>query len=820
MTDVAKHAATPLLQRVRRVDWRQAPLSLRVTLLGIIAFLNLLIAAPAGYHAWQAFSNLGAVSDIEHVTQLINHAYDAQKSLSIERGASMSALYTAPETAQELMGELRTSRAGADDALATVEAQFAQNAETAIAAAAGRVHADISDLARLRHELDAAVEKPVNERPAALADNLFKAQNQLADDLNTLISTYAAPYFAINPGIARRMHVAHVAWEITEYGGREYALLGRLIATGKYATKNQERDLLLWQGRIEYGWELLWAAVRGSEGGDALRPHLDEARNQFSVAFTQVKSIFASGAPLKGAAIKAAKAAGQGRVRYPVSVDMWLGLASQSVDALHSMMDRVQQQNRKYMDDFKAEAERSIWLSVLILSLAIALSVYSWTVIVRRVIRPVNAMADALDRASRGESYEMPLVAAGDDEIGKLLRVLAKVQENTSQLQAERDKAQAANVAKSEFLANMSHEIRTPMNVVLGLANILSLSKPLTEKQGEFVKTLKMSAESLLSIINDLLDFSKIETGGFELENIPFDLSTLITDVATIIRLKAKEKGLDIVLNLSPIEGRKFVGDPTRLRQVVTNLCSNAVKFTSQGSITITAQAHESAVTGLDDVFIQVTDTGVGIPSDKMGIIFDKFTQADSTISRKFGGTGLGLAIAKTFVEMMKGSITVDSIFGRGSTFTVFVPLPQDRRSALPRHAAEEARQAPEAVPAGARVLLVEDYAPNALVARVFLEEFGYGCDTAETGARALEIFAPEKYHAILMDVQMHGMDGYQVTQAIRNMEREGGLHPVRIIGMTAHALPGDREKCLDAGMDDYIAKPFRPDDLQRKLAF
>ena len=798
---------SPFTQAASRPD-ENRQLSLRVTLLAIIGFLNLLIAAQAAYHAWESFINLRQAIVVRGVEASMDKLYDAQRSLSLERGAALSILYTAPDEASELLEELRMSRAGADASLYAVDGLQQAGVAGGLTGQLARVHGDIAELASLRHALDAAVDKPLRDRPAGLAPKYFDAENKLIEDIDVLMEVYSGPSLSDNPNIARRMRFARTSWTITEYAGREYALLGRLIAEGKYPSRQEERDLLIWQGRIEYGWEMLRGFITTSSWGGSLKPHLEEAKTQYFITFEQIKGIFSGGGDTHK------------KPAYPISADMWLSLAAQSVDSLHAMMDGVLHQNQAYVESVKSDAESSIWWSLLLFSLAVALSFYSWRVITRRVIGPVNSMADALYRSARGEPYEMPDISYGNDEIGKLVSVLQLVQENSRQLQEERDKAQAANIAKSEFLANMSHEIRTPMNVVLGLANILAMSEPLTPKQQEFIKTLRMSAESLLSIINDLLDFSKIETGGFELENIPFSLSELVQEVFTLVSLKAKENGLAISVDTAAVDGKEYFGDPTRIRQVLTNLCSNAVKFTTQGEIKLVVLSHTSMAEGIEDVFIQVIDTGVGVPPEKIQVIFDKFTQADSSISRKFGGTGLGLAIAKTFVEMMDGTITVDSVVGRGSTFTVYLPLVQ-RHEAAPARQPEEgqgSRKTKRSASTGRRVLLVEDYAPNALVAGVFLEQFGYDYDTAENGLIALEKFGRQPYYAILMDVQMQSMDGYQATRAIRKIERETGQKRVKIIGMTAYALPSDRDKCLDAGMDDYIAKPFRPEDLRKKL--
>ncbi|HTN41348.1 MAG TPA: ATP-binding protein [Asticcacaulis sp.] len=378
----------------------------------------------------------------------------------------------------------------------------------------------------------------------------------------------------------------------------------------------------------------------------------------------------------------------------------------------------------------------------------------------------------------------------------------------TEILQIAVEKANAANVAKSEFLANMSHEIRTPMNAILGLSTILSRSSPLTANQRKYIETLSTSGESLLMLINDLLDISKIEASGIEIEQVPFQLDRLLDDIVSVNSVKATEKQLKLTVKIDNIRGKWFAGDPTRIHQIMSNLCSNAIKFTDQGSITIETVFPDDG----GRLAIRVSDSGIGIAPEKLEKIFDKFTQADNTISRKFGGTGLGLTISKTLAELMDGTLTVESIPGDGSSFTFTLSLPE----ADPAMAAVTVEAAVPVRFAKGRVLLVEDYPPNVLVAKTFLEMFGYEVDLAENGASAVSMADNLRYAAILMDIQMPEMDGFEATRRIRGAGRTNATTP--IIGMTAHALDGIREKCLAAGMNEYMSKPFAPADLENRL--
>jgi len=409
-----------------------------------------------------------------------------------------------------------------------------------------------------------------------------------------------------------------------------------------------------------------------------------------------------------------------------------------------------------------------------------------------------------------------------------LMQEVQERKELEQRLREAKDKAEAANIAKSEFLANMSHEIRTPMNAVIGLANILARSQPLTDRQMEFVRTLQVSAEALLELINDLLDISRIETGNVDLERIPFSLSHLMEEVISIVSIKAKEKKLFLNLDVSHVVRRIYVGDPQRIKQVMMNLVSNAVKFTEQGGVTVIVAAQKAdAPLQEDQITVSVTDTGIGIAKDKQESVFEKFVQADSSINRKYGGTGLGLAITKTLIERMGGNIYLTSEPGRGSTFTIRLPMTflndQDKIS-LDKHTNHadngiDGKRPSTALP----ILVVEDQAANVLVMGGFLQEYGYTYEVVGSGQEALDRIKDKTYAAVLMDVQMHSMNGLDTTRAIRARENESGkgnAGHLPIIGVTANAMPADRERCIAAGMDDYLPKPFDPAVLKEKLEF
>ncbi len=376
-----------------------------------------------------------------------------------------------------------------------------------------------------------------------------------------------------------------------------------------------------------------------------------------------------------------------------------------------------------------------------------------------------------------------------------------------------RMQAESANRAKSEFLANMSHEIRTPLNAIVGLSHIMLHFKSDPVMHAKYLSTMKDSAETLMQLISDILDLARIEADSVELDLSPCDLFTLTEECLNINTVKAREKGLECDLDYRIDRSLIFEADALRFKQIVMNLLSNAVKFTSKGRITVTVWNGPRQ----DDVMpvsFSVRDTGIGIAADKIDHVFGQFTQADSSISRKFGGSGLGLAISRKLAEMMGGSLSVQSEEGLGATFTL-----QVRLQVLSNGVAAIDETAPSLPhPTHKAVLLAEDNAANALVATTLLEEFGCHFEVATSGCDAIAKWRTGNFDLIMMDVQMPDMDGFEATRRIREREQALNMNRTPILAMTAHALKGDREKCLQAGMDDYISKPFDTNELERKL--
>jgi signal transduction histidine kinase/CheY-like chemotaxis protein len=396
-------------------------------------------------------------------------------------------------------------------------------------------------------------------------------------------------------------------------------------------------------------------------------------------------------------------------------------------------------------------------------------------------------------------------------------RVEQLVEQRTRELEANNQKLVEAHARalessrlKSQFLANMSHEIRTPMNGIIGFTQ-LALGTTLSSDQREYLETVESSAELMMQIINDILDFSKIEAGRLEMEHAPFSLRACLKLAADAMMVAATQKGLELSWTVEEECPDTVLGDGFRLRQVLLNLIGNSVKFTSTGSVRLTASASPASETELT-VHFTVRDTGIGIPMSVQRLIFEPFRQADGSTTRKYGGTGLGLAISARLVEMMGGRIWVESREGEGSTFHFDVRLDLSPTASLPRKAAALAtpRRCTECP---LRILLAEDNVVSRELVTALLRHPGHEVELANNGREAVELYEPGRYDLILMDVQMPEMDGLEATARIRAKELAAGVH-TPVVALTAHAMSGDRDRCLAAGMDDYLSKPVRAGEL------
>ena len=424
-------------------------------------------------------------------------------------------------------------------------------------------------------------------------------------------------------------------------------------------------------------------------------------------------------------------------------------------------------------------------------------------ILLRRVERERQARKQAEQLL---ENKSMELYEANQRLQAHAAELERVVHERTRALEQALGVVEESLRAKGEFLAVVSHEIRTPMNGVLGMAQLL-LMTPLSAEQKGYADTIRSSGEILLALINDILDLSKMESGKVSLDTRPVDVRAVVNDVMQLMSGQAQQKKLLLKTDVAPEVPAWFRGDATRLKQIFLNLVGNAIKFTHRGSVRV-------EIAPVDEggwIECRVKDTGIGIPPDRVGRLFEKFSQVDSSINRRYGGTGLGLAICKRLVEGMGGSIAIDSKHYQGSTFTFRIP-------AIRCEAPREMKVLAQAGPRNGtqlRILLVEDNAVNQMLAMSMLQKLGFPADLAKDGEEGVEKVRTGGYDLVLMDMQMPRMDGLAATRAIRDMI---GIRQPRIVALTANAMDSDRQACVDAGMNDFLSKPFQVAELQEKL--
>ena len=492
----------------------------------------------------------------------------------------------------------------------------------------------------------------------------------------------------------------------------------------------------------------------------------------------------------------------------------------------------ARRQGELVFEGSQAEIWKSFYRnSAIALGLALlsaAASGLAANILVKRALRPLADLQGAMAQVSRTKDFSLVVETASQDELGRLAcdfnALLAEVndydrnlQQALADLMAAKILAEEANLTKSQFLANMSHEIRTPLNGVLGMTQVMALN-PLTEPQRERLDVIRQSGATLLSVLNDLLDISKIEAGRLELELAPFDIGDVAAGAYSTFTSIANNSGVSFSLVIaSDAEGR-WEGDSTCVRQVLYNLISNALKFTTEGRVEVSIdRAAPDAGGGLS---ISVSDTGIGIAPEVLPNLFEKFIQADNTMTRRFGGTGLGLSISRSMAELMGGSIEVESELGKGTTFRVTLPLrwlgPTIHLPAPP--ILSDTNETDDCGLEGMRILAAEDNATNQLVLKTVLHALGLEPVMVENGELAIDAWSKEAFDLVLMDIQMPVMDGAAATREIRRIERESGRPRTPIVALSANAMKHHVAEYLAAGMDAHLAKPIQIDKLYATL--
>ena len=468
---------------------------------------------------------------------------------------------------------------------------------------------------------------------------------------------------------------------------------------------------------------------------------------------------------------------------------------------------------RSNLDQINVQIERALLIGLFIIILAIIITYVLTHILQKLITQPILQLASISAKISEEKDFSTKINMERDDEIGVLVhsfnKMLSEIDIQNKELIQSKLRAEHSSKAKEQFLANMSHEIRTPLNGIDGMTRLLD-STSLSNDSQEYVNAIKSSSENLLVIVNDILDFSKIEAGKLSIEKIGFNLTKILNQVIKSSCYKAEEKGVLLESNIDGKIADILIGDPVRLQQIVINLLNNALKFTSKGFVKLNCTLI-STKNNLNTIKFEIDDTGIGIEKNKLDTIFESFSQEDDSTTREFGGTGLGLSISKHLVELFNGQLLVKSEKNKGTSFYFTLDLPIGNEDDLPEDLTVV--NEPESLE-NKRVLLVEDNEINQFLATTILKQWKMNIDIADNGKIALDRLKEQNYDVILMDVQMPIMGGLEATELIRNTLNI----TTPIIALTANAIKGDNEKCIEVGMDDYISKPFNHSILYNKI--
>ena len=784
-------------------------LSLSTRLQAITVLMVALLLGTIALSAASTFQRLHAARQALAIVDITQDLFEAMQDLRVERGTVNTALATPAVVKPGTWDDIQALRRRSETALESALAKLAVAGPIASDHDVREIRTRLNLFIDMRRRADAALHRPQAGRPADLGPRWVAADTQLVDAMARLSDQISDKVVRADPFIGQMMTTKQLAWAARDAAGTDRLRVGEAIAKGKRLAPEQLQELVRFSGRIEMAWKIIQNDVRMPSASPQLKAAVAAADRTY----------FAELGPRRQALVDQL-AAGQ-----PVSItgDAWVRLSNPGLASLVAVAGTALDLAEASATREAAAAERDFYGMLALMIVVFALGALTTLFIVDRIARPMARITQTMRQVADGDLDDpIPFLDRGD-EIGQLARALGVFRDNAlekARMAGElldskiaTEAAEAANRLKSQFLANMSHEIRTPLNGVLGMAQAMEIDD-LSGEQADRLRVIRESGESLLQVLNHVLDISKIEAGKLDLCPVQFDVFTLVSGACATFAEAASAKGIGFDFAIAKDALGVWCGDEVRIRQILLNMMSNAVKFTDRGQVRVEVERTD------EGLCFAVHDSGVGIDEADLPKLFQKFSQVDDSNTRRYGGTGLGLAICRELSTLMGGDIEVRSTPGAGSVFHLSLPLSFVGFELVDDGAdpASVMRRAPLA-DQPVRILAAEDNPANQKVLAALLAPLGAELTIVGNGLEVVEAWKTSAWDLVLMDIQMPEMGGVAAASCIRAAETERGLAPVPIIALSANAMRHQVEEYLAAGMTAHIAKPIRLSELYAALS-
>ncbi|HEX3916987.1 MAG TPA: ATP-binding protein [Caulobacteraceae bacterium] len=780
--------------------------SISVLLQSITAVMAIALVVVCGVAVQRAFERRATAEQALNNVHVSRHLFAALQEVRLERGIQ-SAL-ASPEILRPTAGAaLEDRRIDALRHFRSAADQLALDPSPQTRAAVADITAKLRAYEAMRDQAMAATQQPLAQRPAGIADRFLAADAALVVPTAALARRLNTEVSRGDPFLAEMTKIEQMVWWARDAAGQEALMVGSARALDRAPTPAELHALAAQAGRADEAWDMVVDETRMPGAPPELASAVARARLVFFTNYRRIADIviaeLASGAPLS------------------ITREEEMQVTMSGLGSIMAVTTQAFDLSEAHAQGEAAAADRDVAMNAAFLLMTLGLAVLTMLLIAGRVVGPITRITQAMGTVAAGDlAFEAPYQDR-NDEIGALARALAVFRRNALEKRRVEDElgrsrvaveaAEEASRLKSQFLANMSHEIRTPLNGVLGMVQVME-HEAATPLQLERLKTIRDSGQALLQVLGDVLDLSKIEAGELELRPEAFDVTDLAERTCALFSAAAEAKGLGAACTVAAAAAGVWMGDDQRLRQVLSNLISNALKFTDRGEIALAVDRRGEGLS------FAVRDTGIGIAAEALPKLFNKFSQVDESNTRRFGGTGLGLAISRELAQLMGGDIEVESTLGEGSSFRVILPLRRvGDAPPKPAQAAVESA-APPVHDRPLRILAAEDNLTNQKVLSALLGPMGVELTLVNDGRSAVDQWRAAPCDLVLMDIQMPGMSGVAACQLIRAAEAEQGLAPTPIIALSANAMSHQVDSYLAAGMTAHVAKPIDARALYRAI--